>query len=267
MNRYGAQVAERKSVAIRAGLEALCVLLKLCSSPDCPRHLLDQDSLETCCKFLAQQARCSLLVFFDATLALELRPDTDKSKYRPTYEPAILIPSHCSQANMLPKVSYVCQRLVLPVGCVLHSLAQMLSVTVQLFCACRANENRGKLTHAGAMVYDLLGAVVDGLRLLSHNVALENPGFNNMMRILARVLHVPALATLHSPIIGVFYPVCMATVCHCPVVISVQFVPSDQWRSTAPNSTFFVLQGSFPAICFAIACHRITMLVSSSVHD
>ena len=85
------QVGERKSVAIRAGLEALCVLLKLCSSPDCPRHLLDPDSLETCCKFLAQQTRCSLLVFFDSTLAHELRPDADKSKCRPTYEPVVLL--------------------------------------------------------------------------------------------------------------------------------------------------------------------------------
>jgi hypothetical protein len=81
-----AQVEERKSVAIRAGLEALCVMLKLCSNPDCPRHLLDQESLETCCKFLAEQARCSLLVFFDASLALEVRPVTDKSKTRPTYD-------------------------------------------------------------------------------------------------------------------------------------------------------------------------------------
>jgi hypothetical protein len=80
------QVEERKSVAIRAGLEALCVLLKICSSPDCPRHLLDQDALETCCKFLAQQARCSLLVFFDTTLALELRPDGEKPKCRATYD-------------------------------------------------------------------------------------------------------------------------------------------------------------------------------------
>lgn len=79
------QVEERKSVAIRAGLEALCVLLKLCSSPDCPRHLLDQDSMETCCKFLAQQTRCSLLVFFDTNLAIELRPDAEKSHRQATY--------------------------------------------------------------------------------------------------------------------------------------------------------------------------------------
>lgn len=52
------------------------------------------------------------------------------------------------------------------------------------------------------MVYNLLGAVVEGMRLLSYNVTLENPAFNNMMRILARVLYVPALAALHSPIIG-----------------------------------------------------------------
>ena len=58
------------------------------------------------------------------------------------------------------------------------------------------------------MVYDLLGAVVNGIRLLSYNVTLENPAFNNMMRILARVLHVPALAALHSPIIGVVPLIC-----------------------------------------------------------
>jgi hypothetical protein len=78
-------VEERKSVAIRAGLEALCVMLKLCSNPACPRHLLNQESLETCCKFLAQQARCSLMVFFDATLALEARPGADRAHNRPTY--------------------------------------------------------------------------------------------------------------------------------------------------------------------------------------
>lgn len=90
-------------------------------------------------------------------------------------------------------------------GLAVHYLAGSFSApcTLQQFRACRASEIRGKLTNAGAMVYDLLGAVVNGIRLLSYNVTLENPAFNNMMRILARVLHVPALAALHSPIIGV----------------------------------------------------------------
>jgi hypothetical protein len=57
------------------------------------------------------------------------------------------------------------------------------------------------------MVYDLVGAVVEGLQRLSYNVTLENPSFNNMLRILARVLHVPALATLHCPVVGVLSPV------------------------------------------------------------
>lgn len=67
---------------------------------------------------------------------------------------------------------------------------------------CRTSENRGKLINAGAMVYDLVGAVVEGLQQLSYNVAIENPAFDSMMRTLARVLHVAPLASLHSPIIG-----------------------------------------------------------------
>jgi hypothetical protein len=66
------QVHDRKSVAIRAGLEATCVLLRLCSCPSCPRHLLQQDSLDACCKLVAEQTRGSLLVFFDAHLQSQL---------------------------------------------------------------------------------------------------------------------------------------------------------------------------------------------------
>lgn len=176
------------------------MLLKLCSSPDCPRQLLDQDSLQTCCKFLAQQARCSLLVFYDANLALELRPDADQSKCRATYGNETLVLT----TALWQSCSY-CQPCLLFES--LDAVHLLCPGTVQCFFACRASENRGKLTNAGAMVYDLVGAVVEGLRRLSHNVALENPAFNNMIRILARILHLPALVTLHTPIIGTFYAV------------------------------------------------------------
>jgi hypothetical protein len=165
------------------------------------------------------------MVFFDATLALEARPGADRAHNRPTYAHPITCSEPFISRNAVP-ANLIYLKVYVPSSLDNSRVNGTMSfwwqgsgfryLYVTHLCAyvCSANEKRGKLTNAGAMVYDLVGSVVDGLRRLSYNVALENPAFNNMMRVLARGLHVSALATLQTPIIGVLYLLVLRTICH-----------------------------------------------------